>query len=101
MHRQTTKPLAGHNFSSAVAVNPELEIVAVFDYGVETRAAFVECFRESGMLATVLTASSDAEAVRALAAAQEAATPASLMAVMAGFVIPQTADHFMRDAGAS
>ena len=43
-HRQTTKPLAGHNFSSAVAVNPELEIVAVFDYGVETRAAFVECW---------------------------------------------------------
>lgn len=46
-HRQTTRKLGGHNFSSALAVNPDVDIVAVFDHGVQTRAAFVECWQNS------------------------------------------------------
>ena len=40
------------------------------------------------------------QALAELVAAQEAATPAGLMAAMAGFVDPGTADYLMRDSGA-
>ncbi|MBX3011419.1 MAG: Gfo/Idh/MocA family oxidoreductase [Caldilineaceae bacterium] len=43
-HRMVTRPLAGHNFASAFAAVPETEIVAVFDLGAPTRAAFVQCW---------------------------------------------------------
>lgn len=43
-HRQTSRPLAGHNFSSALAVNPDVEIAGVFDHGAETRAAYIDCW---------------------------------------------------------
>ena len=46
-HRQTTQPLAGHNFSSALAVNPDVEVVGVFDHGAATRAAYVDCWGET------------------------------------------------------
>lgn len=46
-HRQTTQPLAGHNFSSALAVNPDVEVVGVFDHGGATRAAYVDCWSET------------------------------------------------------
>ena len=44
-HRMLSRDLACHNFASAFAVVPATEIVAVFDYGEDTRAEFVECWR--------------------------------------------------------
>lgn len=46
-HRQTTRALGSHNFSSALALNPEVDIVAAFDHGAQTRAAYVECWQNS------------------------------------------------------
>ena len=43
-HRQTTRPLAGHNFSSALAVSPDVELVGVFDHGAQTRAVYADCW---------------------------------------------------------
>ena len=43
-HRMLTRPLAGHNWASAFDAVSETEVVAVFDLGAETRAAFVECW---------------------------------------------------------
>ena len=43
-HRMVMRPLAGHNWATAFDAVPETEIVAVFDHGAETRAAFVECW---------------------------------------------------------
>ena len=66
-------------------------------------ASFVERFRQGGSddaLAGVLSAPTDEAAVAALAARQEGATPTALMAQMAGYVVPQTAELFMRDSGA-
>jgi predicted dehydrogenase len=45
-HRQLTRPLAGHNFSSALAVSPDVEVVGVFDHGAGSRAAYVACWRD-------------------------------------------------------
>ena len=62
--------------------------------------AFVECFRRDTHGTSVLDAGSVEDAVRALAAEQERATAAGLMAEMAGFVDGCTAEAFMRDSGA-
>lgn len=43
-HRMTNRPLAGHNFAAAFAAVPATAIVAVFDYGAQTRAEFVACW---------------------------------------------------------
>lgn len=48
-HRQTTRAPGSHNFSSVLALNPEVDVVAVFDHGVQTRAAYVECWRSSSV----------------------------------------------------
>lgn len=45
-HRMLQPQLAGHNFASAFAAVPEMEIVAVYDRGAETRANFVRCWGE-------------------------------------------------------
>lgn len=45
-HRMLARPLASHNFAADFAAVPETEVVAVFDRGADTRAAFVECWRE-------------------------------------------------------
>lgn len=39
-HRQLTTPLAGHNFSSALAVSVDIEVVGAFDHGAQTRGAY-------------------------------------------------------------
>jgi predicted dehydrogenase len=48
-HRQTTRAPGSHNFSAALALNPQVEIVAAFDHGVRTRAAYVECWQNSSV----------------------------------------------------
>jgi predicted dehydrogenase len=45
-HRMLARPPAGHNWAAAFAAVPEAAVVAVFDRGAETRAAFVECWRD-------------------------------------------------------
>lgn len=63
-------------------------------------AAFVECFRGHGLSARLLGAANHDDALAELVAAQEAATPAGLMAAMAGYVDAGTAEYLMRDSGA-
>ena len=58
--------------------------------------ALVPAQRHESRASLPLTTQAFAE----LVAAQEAATPAGLMAAMAGFVDPGTADYLMRDSGA-
>lgn len=43
-HRMTNRKLSGHNFAAAFAAVPDTEIVAVFDRGAQTRAAFIACW---------------------------------------------------------
>ena len=62
--------------------------------------AFVECFRSHGLGARLLGARCFEEALAELAAAQEVATAPALMAAMADFVDPRTAEYFMRGSGA-
>ena len=64
--------------------------------------AFVERFRRETTEVDRLLAAADADdALRLMAAEQEQATPAALMAMMTGFVSGNTADEFMRDSGAA
>ncbi len=45
-HRMLQRELAYHNFASAFNAVAETEVVAVFDYGEETRADFLSCWRD-------------------------------------------------------
>ena len=44
-HRMLLRDLANHNFAAAFDAVADTDIVAVCDYGVETRAEFAECWR--------------------------------------------------------
>ncbi|HEX5415175.1 MAG TPA: Gfo/Idh/MocA family oxidoreductase [Chloroflexota bacterium] len=43
-HRMLDRTPANHNWAAAFAAVPETELVAVFDKGADTRAAFVNCW---------------------------------------------------------
>ncbi len=43
-HRMLSRDVAGHNWAAAFAAVPRAEIVAVFDKGTDTRAAFAACW---------------------------------------------------------
>ncbi len=45
-HRMVTRTPGSHNFGAAFRAVPEVQVVGVFDYGAETRAEFVERWRE-------------------------------------------------------
>ena len=45
-HRMLLRDLTSHNFAAAFHATPGVEIVAVFDYGAETRAEFVACWHD-------------------------------------------------------
>ena len=45
-HRMLDRTLAVHNFAAAFNAVSETEVVAVFDYGAETREQFTACWRE-------------------------------------------------------
>lgn len=47
-HRMLTRQPGSHNWAAAFAAVPEVEIVAVFDLGADTRSAFVDCWSEAG-----------------------------------------------------
>ena len=46
-HRMLLPKLAGHNFAAAFNAVPETEVVAVFDYGDETRSDFATCWHDT------------------------------------------------------
>lgn len=43
-HRMTSRKLGSHNFAAAFAAVPDVEVVAIFDRGVQTQADFVACW---------------------------------------------------------
>lgn len=45
-HRMGIRTPGSHNFASAFYAVPETEVVGVFDLGAETRAEFVDCWRD-------------------------------------------------------
>ena len=45
-HRMTHRIPGSHNFATAFHAVPETDVVAVFDLGTDTRAEFVDCWRE-------------------------------------------------------
>ncbi|MCZ6675679.1 MAG: Gfo/Idh/MocA family oxidoreductase [Candidatus Poribacteria bacterium] len=45
-HRMVNRTPGSHNFATAFHAVPETEVVAVFDLGAETRAEFVDCWRD-------------------------------------------------------
>lgn len=47
-HRMLARTPGSHNWAAAFAAVPETAVVAVFDRGAETRAAFVDCWGNSG-----------------------------------------------------
>ncbi|MGH2367829.1 MAG: Gfo/Idh/MocA family protein [Chloroflexota bacterium] len=46
-HRMVTRTPGSHNWAAAFAAVPEVEVVAVFDRGAETRSAFAACWGET------------------------------------------------------
>lgn len=46
-HRMTTPVLGSHNWASAFAAVPDTTVVAVFDYGADTREQFLACWQET------------------------------------------------------
>ena len=45
-HRMVTRTPGSHNFAAAFYAVPEVQVVGVFDFGAETRAEFVTCWRD-------------------------------------------------------
>ena len=45
-HRMVTRTPGSHNFGAAFNAVPEVQVVGVFDFGAETRAEFVTCWRD-------------------------------------------------------
>ena len=45
-HRMVTRTPGSHNFAAAFNAVPEVQVVSVFDFGAETRAEFVTCWRD-------------------------------------------------------